>query len=108
MPDPIDPRHTALLLMDFQQEIVPRAPDPDALVQCVRLARERCRRSGMAVVHVRVAFTAAARAAVPPSNKTFAALLATHRLAEGTPAADIADVIDSAALADLLPRETGA
>jgi len=86
----LDPRRSALLLMDFQTEIVALLADAGALLERVARVRDRCRRSGMAVVYVRVALGEAARRAVPERNKSFAGLAGSNRLAEGTPRADIA------------------
>ncbi len=87
----IDPRRTALLLMDFQAEIVARlGPDAHDLLDRVAHVRARCRQSGIAVVYIRVAFTEAERRAVPERNKGFSALAQTNRLAEGSAEAEIA------------------
>ncbi len=60
----IDPRATALVLIDLQQGIVGRATTPhsaaDVVVRCVQLAR-RCRELGALVVRVRVAFDPSGR-----------------------------------------------
>lgn len=89
-PAPIDPQRSALLLMDFQVEIVGRlVPDAGELLARVVRVRDLCRRSGVAVCYVRVAFTEQARRAVPERNKSFSVLARTDRLTEGTPQADI-------------------
>ncbi len=87
----IDPTHTALLLMDFQAEIVELlGPDARDLLERVARVRARCLQSGIATVYIRVAFTEEARRAVPDRNKGFSALAHTERLTEGTPGAEIA------------------
>jgi nicotinamidase-related amidase len=85
-----DPRRTALLLMDFQSDIVVRIDESDELVARVQRLRADCRERGMHVVHVRVAFTGEHRQAVPPRNKAFAGLASQpDRLAEGNSGAEI-------------------
>jgi nicotinamidase-related amidase len=60
----LDPRATALVLIDLQQGIVARATAPhpagDVVARCAQLARA-CRERGIPVVRVRVAFDAALR-----------------------------------------------
>lgn len=93
----IDAAHAALLLMDFQAGIVASTQDADALVERAAMARERCRRSGMAVIYVRVAFREEARRAVPERNKSFSRLAGTSRFAEGAPETEITPVLRPAA-----------
>jgi nicotinamidase-related amidase len=57
MPDTIDPRHTALLAMDFQIGIVSAFPDADAVLGRVADAAALVRARGGQVGHVHVAFT---------------------------------------------------
>jgi len=85
----IDPQRAALLLMDFQAGIVDSLPDSDALVDRAAAARRVADRAGVQVVYIRVAFTAAARGAVPDRNKSFAAIASTDRLTDGAPDAEI-------------------
>jgi nicotinamidase-related amidase len=85
----IDPRHAALLLMDFQAGIVDMFPDADALIGRAAAARRRADEAGMQVGYVRVAFTAEARRTVPDRNKSFAAIATTDRLVDGAPDAEI-------------------
>ncbi|MFJ3303798.1 cysteine hydrolase family protein [Streptomyces sp. NPDC086549] len=72
----IDPERTALLAMDFQNGIVPIAPDSDALVERVKGAIADVRAAGGTIGYVRVAFTEDDWAAVPETNKTFSAVAA--------------------------------
>jgi nicotinamidase-related amidase len=74
---PVDVEHAVLLVMDFQDGIVERVADADALLDRVAGAIATARARGMAVGYVRVAFEDADYDAVPPTNKIFA------RLAEG-------------------------
>lgn len=63
----LDPKHTALLVMDFQQGIVQRMPDTDALLGRVRAAIADVREHGGTIGYVRVAFTEEDWAAIPDS-----------------------------------------
>jgi nicotinamidase-related amidase len=94
----IDPRRTALLLMDLQNAIVGMLGDgADALLERAQKARAAAKASGMAVMHVRVAFTEADYAAVSPRNKSFAALGKSRFLTDGTEPAAIHDALAPAA-----------
>jgi nicotinamidase-related amidase len=89
-----DPHRTALLLMDFQNEIVGTAEDRAELLDRVQRLRAECRERGMEVVHVRVAFTTDDRQTIPARNKSFAAIASQpDRMADGTNAADIVDAL---------------
>ncbi|HEY4124525.1 MAG TPA: isochorismatase family cysteine hydrolase [Rhizomicrobium sp.] len=81
----IEPAKTALLLMDFQNAIVGMMGDagPALLDRAVK-ARIAARAAGLAVMHVRVAFSDADYAAVSPRNKSFAGLAQSRRLADGS------------------------
>jgi nicotinamidase-related amidase len=70
----IDPKRTALLAMDFQNGIVARAPEPDALLERVKGAIADVRAGGGTIAYVRVAFTEDDWAAVPETNKSFSRL----------------------------------
>jgi nicotinamidase-related amidase len=70
----IDPRRSALLVMDYQAGIVGRIADADELLARMRTAIDFARERGMTVGYVRVALTDEERVAVPDRNKTFAAL----------------------------------
>jgi nicotinamidase-related amidase len=85
-----DPRRSALLLMDFQNDIVGGVDDAADLLARVQRLRAMCREHGMHVVYVRVAFTEAERRSVPLRNKAFSSLASQpDRLAEGSTGADI-------------------
>jgi nicotinamidase-related amidase len=86
--------NTALLLMDFQNAIVGMLGDAGtALLERAQRARAAARERGIAVMHIRVAFTDAGYAAVPPRNKSFAALGKSRFLTDGTPQAAIHDAV---------------
>jgi nicotinamidase-related amidase len=53
----LDPARTALLVMDYQQGIVERLEDADALVARARAAIDTMRAAGAEIGYVRVAFT---------------------------------------------------
>lgn len=73
MTTPPDPARTALLVMDLQNGIVERYPGAADLVARVALTIARARAAGVTVGYVRVGLTAAEAAAVPDTNRTFAA-----------------------------------
>lgn len=86
----IDPKKSVLLLMDFQNAIVGMLGDSAGpLLERAARARAAAKAAGMAVMHVRVAFTDADYAAIPTSNKGFSALAGRKFITDGTPAAEI-------------------
>ena len=81
----VELKSTALLLMDFQNAIVGTLGEAGpALLERAGKARAAARAAGMAVMHVRVAFTDADYAAVSPRNKSFAALGKSRFLTDGS------------------------
>ncbi|MEU8973429.1 MFS transporter [Streptomyces monashensis] len=85
----IVPARTALLAMDFQNGIVPLAPESDALVERVKGAIADVRAAGGTVGYVRVAFTEADWSAVPETNKSFTAVATAKMLHHEDPATQI-------------------
>jgi nicotinamidase-related amidase len=84
------PAKSALLLMDFQNAIVGMVGDgAPALLERAQKARAAAKAAGMAVMHVRVAFTDADYAAVSERNKSFAALVKSRFLTDGSEPAAI-------------------
>ncbi|HEY2554464.1 MAG TPA: cysteine hydrolase [Candidatus Cybelea sp.] len=75
----IDPRRTALLVMDYQRGILGMIEDSDALVERAQRAIETVRERGGHIGYVRVALTPDELAAVPETNKGFAAAKAAGR-----------------------------
>lgn len=71
-PPGLDPKKTALLVMDFQRGVLARLPDLDPLISRVQGAVADVRAHGGTIGYVRVAFTEADWAAVPAANATFA------------------------------------
>ena len=61
----LDPRRTALLVMDYQPGILGRVENPDALAARARAAIETLRAAGATIGYVRVAFTDEDLAALP-------------------------------------------
>jgi nicotinamidase-related amidase len=97
MPD-FDPATAALLLMDFQNAIIGMVGEGGpALLDRAQKAREAARAAGMAVMHVRVAFTDADYAAVSSRNKSFAALGKSRFLTDGSEPAAIHPALTPAA-----------
>ncbi|MFB6556677.1 cysteine hydrolase family protein, partial [Streptomyces sp. NPDC056405] len=76
----LTPKRTALLAMDFQNGIVPLAPEPDALLARVQGAIADVRAAGGTIRHVRVAFTEDAWDAVPDRNAAFSAVAAAKAM----------------------------
>ena len=78
MTDPtpaIDPRRTGLLVMDYQNAIIGRLEDAEALLARVAHAIALVRRPGGHIGYVRVAFDDADFDAIPPTSQ-FAGLVA--------------------------------
>ena len=74
---------SALLVMDVQQGIVDRYPDP-AYLQRLRDAIDAARAAGLPVVYVVIGFRAG-HPEISPRNKTFSAVAANGAFAEGDP-----------------------
>jgi nicotinamidase-related amidase len=72
----IDPKHTALLVMDYQPGIVGSLPDPDALISRGAEAIALVRQHGGQVGYVRVAFEDADYDAIPATSGMGAAVAA--------------------------------
>jgi len=72
-----DPATSALLIMDFQNGIVGRAPDAPALLARTARAIESARARSMCVAYVRVAFDDADVKSMPSRNK-MAEAIATY------------------------------
>lgn len=71
----IDPRNTALLVMDYQAGVINAlhgGNDVDALLRRVAAAISTARNAGAKIVYVRAAFTDDDLDAVPETNKVFA------------------------------------
>ncbi len=80
----IVPAKSALMLMDFQNAIVGMVGEGGpALLERANKARAAAKAAGMAVMHVRVAFTEADYKAVSPRNKSFSALKNSKFITDG-------------------------
>lgn len=91
MTDPlsIDPKTSALLLMDFQASVVEMVPgDKDALVARAASLADAARAAGMKVVYVVVGFRAG-YPEVSPHNAWFATLRGSGRFVEGAPGTEV-------------------
>jgi nicotinamidase-related amidase len=75
----LDPKRTALLVMDFQQGVLQRMPGLEPLLARVQGAIANMRDHGGTIGYVRVAFTDEDWAAIPPANQIFA-LAAQNRM----------------------------
>jgi nicotinamidase-related amidase len=64
----LDPKRTALLIMDFQHGVVARMPGLDPLLARVQQAIADVRDHGGTIAYVRVAFTEADWVAIPPAH----------------------------------------
>jgi nicotinamidase-related amidase len=54
--EPLDPSKTALLIMDYQNAIIPMAPNPEELLTGARQAIDLLRSQGATIGYVRVGF----------------------------------------------------
>ncbi|MDG4826644.1 cysteine hydrolase [Asanoa sp. WMMD1127] len=96
MPAPsngFESKRTALLVMDFQNGIVGRLPDADALVGRVRDAIADVRAHEGVIGYVRVAFTDDDYASVPATNARFAAAAESRALTDDDPSTAIVDAL---------------
>jgi nicotinamidase-related amidase len=86
---PIDPQHTALLIMDYEPGILGRLEDADALLDRAAEAIAVARGQGALVAYVRVAFEDDEYDAIPPTNKMFAAVAEGRALGAESPATQV-------------------
>lgn len=85
----IDPRRTALLVMDYQPAIIARVGGGDELVARVRETIAAARSAGVTIGYVRVAFEDQDYAAVPATNASFSAVAAGRLMHAGDPSTDV-------------------
>jgi nicotinamidase-related amidase len=102
---PIDPRHAALLVMDYQPGIVGRMPDPEPLLARVDEAIAAARDAGATVGYVRVAFADEDVEAVPATNPMFAAAAASPSMHHESPETAIDERVDPRS-DDIVVRKT--
>ena len=85
----LDPRTSALLVMDFQTSIVEGfAAEKDALLARTAALIESARRAGTRVIYVVVAFRAG-YPEVSPRNKSFGAIRESGRFVEGSAGTEV-------------------
>jgi nicotinamidase-related amidase len=87
----LDPKRTALLVMDFQQGVLQRMPGLEPLLGRVRRAIADVRDHGGTIGYVRVAFTEEDWAAVPAANPIFARAAQDRTMHHEDPATAIHD-----------------
>jgi nicotinamidase-related amidase len=101
----IDPARTALLIMDYQTGILERLTDADELLARMAGTLATARAQGVHIGYVRVAFADADFAALPETNKTFAAIAAGRQMHEDAPETAIHEAVAPAA-DDIVVRKT--
>jgi nicotinamidase-related amidase len=87
----LDPEHMALLVMDFQRGVVERIAESDALLTRVQQAIVDVRDHGGTIAYVRVAFTEADWAAIPPANAIFSRVRENRQMHDEDPSTAIVD-----------------
>jgi nicotinamidase-related amidase len=92
-PNGFEPKRTALLVMDFQNGIVGRLPDPDPLVARVGEVIADVRAHEGVIGYVRVALTEDDYATVPATNVNFAAVAENRGLSDDDPDTAIVDAL---------------
>ncbi|GGQ32038.1 cysteine hydrolase family protein [Streptosporangium pseudovulgare] len=88
----LDPRTTALLVMDYQRGILASLPGPagpEALLSRVAGAIADMRARGAVIAHVRVGFTETDWAAIPPANRMFSLIGGQRLMHHADPATSI-------------------
>jgi nicotinamidase-related amidase len=90
MPDTltIDRAHSALLIMDYQVDIVARAPEAEALVKRAATVLAAARSAELPVIYIVVGFRPG-YPEVSPRNVGFAALKQAGRLSSGSPDVEV-------------------
>jgi nicotinamidase-related amidase len=101
----IDPGTTALLVMDYQAGILGRLSDADALLGRAAEAIAAVRGHGGLVGYVRVAFTDADFAAIPPASAMAQAAASGRRLHADEPATAVHELVAPQA-GDVIVRKT--
>ena len=87
----LDPKRTALLVMDFQQGVLRRMPGLEPLVARVQGAIADMRVHGGTIGYVRVAFTEEDWAAIPSGNSVFAQAAQNRMMHDEDPSTAIHD-----------------
>ena len=100
----LDPKRTALLVMDFQHGVLQRMPGLEPLLGRVQRAIADVRDHGGTIGYVRVAFTEEDWAAVPAANPIFARAAQDRMMHHEDPATAIHDSL--APPGDIVVRKT--
>ena len=100
----LDPKRTALLVMDFQLGITQRLPDTEPLIERVRTAIADARAHGVTIGYVRVAFTEEDWAAIP-GTAMFASVGQNRLMHHEDPSTAIHDALAPEA-GDIVVRKT--
>jgi nicotinamidase-related amidase len=82
----LDPRSTALLVMDYQPVVLDPLPDASELIKNTAAAIAAARAASATVAYVRLGFTEQDWAAVPATNTAFSAVARARYLPEDSPA----------------------
>ncbi|BCM93055.1 isochorismatase family protein YecD [Abditibacteriota bacterium] len=101
----IDPRHTMLLVMDYQSAILNNLPDSSELLSRTTEAMTLARSRGVHIGYVWVAFSDADYDAIPKTNKGFSAVAGSRRLALDSPDSAIHPAVAPES-GDLIVRKT--
>jgi nicotinamidase-related amidase len=94
--EPIDPSKTALLIMDYQNGIIPMAENPEELLAGARQAIDLIRSHGGTIGYVRVGFADASEIAGPMGKRVGGAAALEHFHADHTNTQIHADVAPEA------------
>lgn len=101
----IDPKRTALLVMDVQNGVVASITEPNALLERIRGTIAVLRAAGSTIGYIRVAFTEDDWAAVPESNTAFRQLAEAKGMHHEDAASQIHEQI-APADGDIVVRKT--
>ena len=102
----IDPKRTALILMDFQPTVLAGlGDDADAPLDNAERALGWARVSAVRVAHVRIAFRDEDLDAIPVQNKSFRSLKGSNRFIDGTAECDFVERLKPAP-GDMVVRKT--
>jgi nicotinamidase-related amidase len=105
-PHPINPRHIALLVMDYQVHVLNSLTNAEDLLSRVADAIATVRRHGGQIGYIRVAFEDADYAAIPSTNKIFSRIAEMgNTLGNESPATTIHERVAPQA-GDIVVRKT--
>ena len=81
----IDPRHTVLLVMDYQSGILSSLPNTNELLAKMKNTIVLARQTGIQIGYVRVAFSDTDYQNIPKNNKSFSALAENRQMDSEAP-----------------------